>query len=282
MAANFPQPFGKLRSDSRMHRIPTWMRKIVLRWATNLLWTLGSRTHITILSMLVSPFELRCDELLGPLNEVETKYAPQRVFVAGNTDILKRGFRVAIVGSREASMEGLRRARKLAVRVIEMGGVVVSGLAKGIDTAAHKGAIDARGKTVAVIGTPMDQSYPRQNAPLQELIQREHLCISQFPSGYPIKPQNFPVRNRTMALFSDATAIVEAGETSGSINQGWEALRLGRGLFISKSLADDPGLKWPQRMIAYGAQVLSDESLDDLLESLPDRDLTFELNAVAF
>jgi DNA processing protein len=232
--------------------------------------------------MQVSPLELRCEELLGPLNQVETKFAPQRVFVAGDTDILKTGFRVAIVGSRAASREGLKRARKLAVRVIEAGGVVVSGLARGIDTAAHNGAIEAGGKTVAVIGTPLDQSYPPQNTSLQELIQREHLCISQFPPGYSIKPQNFPMRNRTMALFSDATAIVEAGETSGSINQGWEALRLGRGLFISKSLVDHPELKWPQRMIAYGAQVLSDESVEDLLESLPDRDLTFELNAVAF
>jgi DNA processing protein len=232
--------------------------------------------------MLVSPLEFQCDELLGPLNKVEQKFAPDRVFAIGDVDILKKGFRVAIVGSRKASREGILHARKLSTLVIENGGIVVSGLAKGIDTAAHTAAIEARGRTAAIIGTPLDRSYPQENASLQELIQREHLCISQFPSGYPTRPQNFPIRNRTMALFSDATAIVEAGETSGSISQGWEALRLGRGLFIAKWLVDHPRLKWPHQMIAYGAQVLSDESVEEFLQSLPDRDQTFELDAVTF
>lgn len=229
-----------------------------------------------------SQISFRPDELLGPLNEVEQKFAPERIFVAGDAEILRKGFRVAIVGTRKPSEEGEKRARELGKIVIERGGVVVSGLAKGIDTIAHKTAIEAGGKTVAVIGTPLDKSYPAENGSLQRLIQREYLCISQFPLGYPTRRQNFPIRNRTMALFSDATAIVEAGEKSGSISQGWEALRLGRSLFVSKWLVERSGLEWPHQMISYGAQVLSDDSVDELIDSLPEHDLTFELDAVSF
>src|ERR1043166_5527615 len=229
--------------------------------------------------MLTSQAEYRCDELLGPLNEVEQKFAPKRIFAKGDTDILRKGFRIAIVGSRKPSQKGIEETRKFAKLVTDRGGVVVSGLAKGIDTAAHKAAIDAGGKTVAVIGTELDRVYPSENKVLQQLIQQNHLCISQFPSGYPTRRQNFPIRNRTMALFSDATAIVEAGETSGSISQGWEALRLGRSLFVSSWLAHDSRLEWPQHMISYGAQLLCDDSVDELIDSLPERDLTFELDA---
>lgn len=224
--------------------------------------------------------EISTAELLGPLNDVERKFAPATLFVSGEIGILRSGFRVSIVGSRKASTQGLQRARRLAQLVCTRGGVVVSGLAEGIDTAAHQGAIDAGGRTVAVIGTPLDKSYPRKNAALQNLIATEQLCISQFPSGYPTRPQNFPMRNRTMALISDATVIVEAGETSGSISQGWEALRLGRGLLISKWITESE-LKWPDTMIAHGAQVLSDNNIENFFESLPERHETFEWDALA-
>jgi DNA processing protein len=234
--------------------------------------------------MAESRAEFSSEELFGPLNDVERKYAPARLFVSGDIDFLKLGFRVSIVGSRKASEEGKRRARRLARLVCSRGGVVVSGLAAGIDTAAHVGAIDeSEGRTIAVLGTPLDKFYPRANTELQRVIMEKHLCISQFPLGYPTQPRNFPMRNRTMALVSDATVIIQAGEGSGSISQGWEALRLGRGLFISKCLVGDSKLKWPKDMIAYGAQVLSDESMDEFLESLPDRALAFELDeAVTF
>src|SRR5260221_5567929 len=94
---------------------------------------------------------MTASELLGPLNEVEKKFAPKELFVLGHTEILEEGPRVAIVGSRDASENGLRRAKKLARLVCERSGVVVSGLAKGIDTAAHTSAIESNGKTIAVI-----------------------------------------------------------------------------------------------------------------------------------
>lgn len=118
--------------------------------------------------------------------------------------------------------------------------VVVSGLAEGIDTAAHRAAIDAGGKTIAVLGTPLDKSYPRSNAELQRTLMEEHAVLSQFPVGYPTQPKNFPMRNATMALIVCASVIVEAGESSGALSQGSETLRLGRMLFIMESVFANP------------------------------------------
>jgi DNA processing protein len=142
-------------------------------------------------------------------------------------------------------------------------------IAEGIDTAAHESAIAHGGRTVAILGTPLDQTYPAGNKALQARLMREHLVVSQFPSGSPSRRENFPIRNRTMALLSDATVIVQAGDGSGSLHQGWEALRLGRPLFVMESATKDNGLSWPGEMLRYGAQVLSRETLEVLFELLP-------------
>jgi DNA processing protein len=208
-------------------------------------------------------------DLLGSLNAVELKHAPPVLYLEGRRDLLEVGARVAVVGSRKASEMGLARARKLTIKLVEHGVVVVSGLAAGIDTAAHTTAIARGGATIAVLGTPLDRTYPADNAGLQRKIGEEHLIVSQFCPGTAIRPQNFPIRNRTMALLSDATVIVEAAEKSGAISQGWEALRLGRELYIMQAVVLDKSLSWPADLIGYGAQVLSDQTLDQLLDSLP-------------
>ncbi len=197
------------------------------------------------------------------------RHAPDRLYLRGDASLLRRGPRVAIVGSRAASPEGLARARSLAKTFARRGVIVVSGLAAGIDTAAHESAIEHGGRTIAVIGTPLDQSFPKENAALQARIAAEHLVVSQFPPGTPVTPKNFPIRNRTMALLSDATVIVEAGETSGTRHQGWEALRLGRLVFLLENVASDPRLTWPAEMVRHGAQVLSRENLEQVIENLP-------------
>jgi DNA processing protein len=208
-------------------------------------------------------------EILGPLTDVERKFAPAVLHVAGDATLLRRGPRVAVVGSRKASTEGLRRAAALTRALVQRDIVVVSGLAAGIDTAAHTAALEAGGHTIAVLGTPLDQSYPRENAALQARLAEEQLVVSQFDMGSAVQPKNFPIRNRTMALFTDATVIVEAGEKSGTVNQGWEALRLGRMLFLLESVATDPALTWPKLMIHHGAQVLSRANLEAALEDIP-------------
>jgi DNA processing protein len=217
------------------------------------------------------------EDLLGPLNAEERRHAPEKLFVAGDRSLLVRHPKVSIVGSRQPSDESLRRAARLAKVLVEHDVVVVSGLAKGIDAAAHRSAIAAGGKTIAVIGTPLDKTYPRENAELQHQIAREHLVTSQFPKGYPTMPACFPMRNRTMALIVDASVIVEAGETSGSLSQGWEALRLARLLFIMRSVAERPDLRWPREMMRYGALVLNEP--EELLEALPYGDPSALLSA---
>ena len=226
--------------------------------------------------------EVTAEELLGPLNDVEQKHVPAKLFVAGDIGLLREGGRVAIVGSRKASAEGLNRARRLAKLLAERQVVVVSGLAEGIDTAAHRGTLEAGGRTVGVIGTSLEKTYPRKNAELQEQMKREQLVVSQFSIGQPTQPRNFPLRNRTMALISDVTVIMEASDTSGSLNQGWEALRLGRGLFIAKSVVENSSLTWPAEMMDYGARVLADETLEELFEFLPPRTAAAYDGAIPF
>lgn len=213
--------------------------------------------------------EIDPTQLLGSINALERKHLPKTLFVSGEAGLLTKGTRVAIVGSRKASDEGLRRARALARALVEKGVVVVSGMAEGIDTAAHEAAMKAGGRTIAVLGTPLDKPYPASNRLLFQRIVKDQLAVSQFPIGQSVQRKNFPIRNRTMALLSDATVIVEAGQKSGTLHQGWEAIRLGRLVFLMESVANNPALTWPREMIDYGAQVLARDNLDYVIDNLP-------------
>ncbi len=207
-------------------------------------------------------------ELLGYLNEVEQRNAPKHLFHHGDLKLLQEP-RVAIVGTRQATPEGLRRTARLARELVANGVVVVSGLASGIDTAAHRAAIEAGGRTIAVLGNPLSVSFPRENRDLQETICRAHLCLSQFPEGRPTRKTDFPLRNRTMALLSHATVIVESQERSGTVSQAWEAIRLGRRVFLLRSLVEGSGLVWPRLLLDYGAEIL--DTVDQILAELPPR-----------
>jgi DNA processing protein len=185
-------------------------------------------------------------ELLGAQNEE----ADVPVHYAGDIGFLNAPC-VSIVGTREVSHEGAVRARRLARELVSAGVVVVSGLARGVDLIAHTSAIDHGGNTVAVIGTPLDKAYPAEHAKLQEAIYSEHLLLTPFHKGEPTFKGNFPKRNRVMAAVSDATVIIEASDTSGTLHQAAECVKLGRWLFISKSVADDPALAWPKKFLKY-------------------------------
>lgn len=193
----------------------------------------------------------------------DARHPVQFLYYRGDFDLLSMPQRVAVVGSREASEDGIRRARKLAKRLVDDGIVVVSGLAKGIDTAAHTAAIEAGGKTIGVIGTPISESYPKENTDLQKQIARDYLLVSQVPViRYARQTPHwnrlfFPERNATMSALTQATVIVEAGETSGSLTQGRAALEQGRKLFILDNCFKR-GLKWPERLQSQGAIRVSD------------------------
>lgn len=213
--------------------------------------------------------QMTCEELLGAQSAVERRYAPSRLWTAGDTSLASAPARVSIVGSRKPSTEGARRAAKLAAQLAGAGVVVVSGLAEGVDGCAHRAAIHAGGRTIAVIGTTIDRCYPPRHADLQTEIYSEHLLISQFDPAQPTYPSGFVKRNRLMALVSHASVVVEASDTSGTLSQAAETVRLGRPLFIMRSLAEREDLEWPKRFIARGAHVLDD--IEALLSALAER-----------
>ena len=170
---------------------------------------------------------------------------------------------VAVVGTRKPTSEGASRTRKLVKALVKDDITVVSGLATGIDTVAHETAISEGGRTIAVIGTPLSHTYPKENVELQRKIASEFLLISQVPvKRYEVQDYRrnrlfFPERNITMSALTEATIIVEAGETSGTLIQARAALHQGRKLFILDSCFRR-GLTWPQKFAEKGAVRVTD------------------------
>jgi DNA processing protein len=210
--------------------------------------------------------ELALDDVPGVPATAEARSDVDRLYVAGDV-VLLQFRRVAIVGSREASAASRAAASKLAGELAAEQVVVVSGLARGIDTAAHTGAIDAGGSTIAVIGTPLDKAYPAENAALQERIWREHLLVSEFRPGTRVFPSSFPMRNRLMAAMSHATVVIEAGDTSGTLHQVSACAKMGRPVFIARAVVEDPKLTWPARFIKPGVAVVL-ESAEQILRAI--------------
>ncbi|MDI9311850.1 MAG: DNA-processing protein DprA [Limnohabitans sp.] len=194
------------------------------------------------------------------------KNIPQELYTEGDYNLLvNNSLKISVVGSRNATPVGIENTIKISAFLILKGVTIVSGLAKGIDTIAHNTALDKGGKTIAVLGTPINECYPKENLQLLNRIKKEGLAISQFTTTH---KSNFPNRNKTMALFSDATIIVEGTEISGTQHQGWESLRLGRKLFIMQNIINNK-IPWAIKMVdSYGADVIAIDSLEDILKNL--------------
>ncbi|MXW44087.1 MAG: DNA-processing protein DprA [Candidatus Dadabacteria bacterium] len=171
---------------------------------------------------------------------------------------------VSVVGTRNPSAKGKARTRSLVKKLVKDGFTIVSGLASGIDTVAHTAAIRNGGWTIAVIGTPLSETYPKENAELQKRIAKEHLLISQIPVWRYSQqgPQGnrffFPQRNVTMSALAEATVIVEAGETSGTRFQAEAAIEQGRKVFILDSCFRNAALTWPEKFERKGAVRVAD------------------------
>lgn len=167
---------------------------------------------------------------------------------------------VAVVGTREPSELGQARARNLTRKLIQDGFTVVSGLARGVDTIVHATALSEGGRTIAVLGTPLTVRYPKENSQLQDRLAAEQLIISQVPIvryGAVANPTAnrffFVERNITMAALTEATVIVEAGETSGTLVQARHGLKQHKKVFILDSNFQNPSLTWPAKLEAQGA-----------------------------
>jgi DNA processing protein len=205
------------------------------------------------------PFNVRLSgEWEFPERLLDATHPIRFLYFQGHWDLIDTPM-VAVVGSRHPSEEGIRRTRTLVRKLVEDGFTIVSGLAEGIDTAAHQTALELGGQTIAVIGTPLGQFYPKTNQQLQERIASDFLVISQVPvcryaaQDYRLNRLFFPERNKTMAALTQGTIIVEAGETSGTLVQAREALKQKRHLFILNNCFENPALTWPEKFASKGA-----------------------------
>jgi len=192
---------------------------------------------------------------------------PPMVFVAGALTPAD-AHAVAVVGAREATHDGVRKASTIAEHLVDSGYTVVSGLAAGIDTAAHTAALARGGRTVAVIGTGLERSYPPQNAALQRRIASECAVVSQFWPDAPPSRRSFPMRNAVMSGVTLATVVVEASETSGARMQARLACAQGRPVFLLASLVERQ--HWAREYAARaGTTVIrSPEEITTVLERL--------------
>ena len=189
--------------------------------------------------------------------------APPLLCVAGRTELLSLEA-VAIVGSRNASALGRKFARMLAEQLGRAGYLMVSGLARGIDTAAHEAALTSQ--TAAVVAGGINHFYPPENEPLQKQIARDHVLISEMPIGTIPKAEHFPRRNRIISGLSRAVIVVEAALRSGSLITARMAAEQGRDVFAVPGSPLDPRCEGANRLIRDGASLLM--SVDDVLEAL--------------
>lgn len=176
---------------------------------------------------------------------------------------------VAVVGSRDATPYGLEVAGRLAEELASRGVTVVSGLARGIDSAAHRGALRAGGRTVAVLGSGIDVVYPPENRRLAAQIEARGAVVSQFPPGTPPLAQNFPVRNRVIAGLGLGVVVVEATERSGSLITAAQAAELGREVMAVPGRVTSPQSCGAHRLIQDGAALV--QNWEDVIAQLPAR-----------
>jgi DNA processing protein len=190
---------------------------------------------------------------------------PALLYAWGRRELLARPS-LAIVGSRNATPQGVSNAQQFARAFSAAGLTIVSGLALGIDTAAHQGALEAAGSTIAVLGTGADSLYPPRNRALGERIAREGLIVSEFPLGTPPHGSNFPRRNRVISGLSRGCLVVEAALASGSLITARLAAEQGRDVFAIPGSIHSPHSKGCHALIKQGAKLV--ESAEDLLQEL--------------
>jgi DNA processing protein len=196
----------------------------------------------------------------------EIPYAPPFLFIKGTLDAADESA-VAMVGTRTPSYYGLKTCRRLAGALASRGLTVVSGLARGIDTAAHQGALENSGRTLAVLGCGLDVVYPPENKELYRKIPDQGALLTEFPLGAPPEARNFPVRNRLISGLSLAVVVVEAGVRSGASITASYALEQGREVMAVPGPIDSPASVGPHRLIQEGAKLVA--GVEDILEELP-------------
>lgn len=206
-----------------------------------------------------------------PIKLYDLECPPLVLFYEGDLELAGRPS-IGIVGARNCSVYGRKITMDLAASLAKIGFAVISGGARGIDTAAHRAALDENGKTVCVLGCGIDISYPRENEELFSLIKKEGLVISQYPKGFGPKKWTFPMRNRIIAALSDEIIVTEAAEKSGSLHTASYGDELNRTVHsIPHELYSGSG-SGTNLLIEMGAHILykKENILSDLLAKRPD------------
>ncbi|MGY3041009.1 DNA processing protein [Rhodanobacter sp. TND4EL1] len=190
---------------------------------------------------------------------------PAALFVVGDSSLLLYP-QVAIVGARAASITGRTHARAFATALVEAGFAITSGMADGVDGAAHAAALDAGAKTLAIIGTGPDRVYPRKHHALARRIAAEGAIVSEFPPGTAARPDHFPRRNRIISGLSQGTLVIEAGLKSGSLITARLAAEQGREVFALPGSIHDPLARGCHQLIRDGARLV--ETAAEIVETL--------------
>jgi DNA processing protein len=190
---------------------------------------------------------------------------PPLLFYKGSLESLDSNV-IAIVGSRKATLAGIDIAGALARELAALGFTIVSGLARGIDTAAHRGCLDAGGRTVAILGSGIDVIYPRENAGLAESISSAGAVVTELVPGTQPLRQNFPRRNRIISGLALGTVVVEAGESSGALITAGFALDQNRSVFAVPATPGCSGTRGTNRLLREGARLV--ETVGDILEEI--------------
>jgi len=189
---------------------------------------------------------------------------PAILYCKGNLE--KDDKTIGIVGSRKATEYGLKIAESIAYELAGMGITIVSGMARGVDSYAHRGALRAKGKTIAVLGCGLDKAYPVENSELMANIAESGAVVSEYLPGMPPLPKNFPARNRIISGMSLGVVIVEANEKSGSLITADFALEQGREVFAVPGNVYSINSKGTNKLIKEGAKIVTD--IDDILEEI--------------
>ncbi|GAB4566503.1 MAG: DNA-protecting protein DprA [Rhizobacter sp.] len=197
---------------------------------------------------------------------LETADPPLLLYLQGNASLL-HAQSVAVVGSRNPTPQGRENARAFSAHLSQAGLTIVSGLALGIDGAAHEGGLSGAGRTIAVIGTGLDRVYPRRHLELAHRISAEGLMLSEYSLGTPPLPPNFPMRNRIIAGLTRGTLVVEAALQSGSLITARLASEAGRDVFAIPGSIHSPQSRGCHALIKQGAKLV--ETGQDVLEELP-------------
>ncbi len=197
---------------------------------------------------------------------------PLLLFVRGDISCLNDTLVISFVGTRKCSAYGIRAADKIAGEIAQYGVTVVSGMAKGIDTAAHEGTLKAKGKTVAVLGSGIDVCYPKQNKSLMEKIAKTGAVITEYIPGTPPNAENFPARNRIISGLARGVVITEAPERSGSLITASYAADQGKDVFAVPGDITNPCSVGTNRLIADGAKLIvcAEDILEEYRGEYPD------------